>query len=53
MLFDTHAHLNANQFADDLEETIYRAHEAGVSKIIVVGFDRPTIRKNDGTNRSV
>ncbi len=45
MLFDTHTHLNANQFADDLEETITRAREAGVSKMIVVGFDRPTIEK--------
>ena len=32
MLFDTHTHLNANQFADDLEETITRAREAGVVK---------------------
>lgn len=45
MLFDTHAHLNAAQFANDLDETIYRAKEAGVEKIVVVGFDRPTIEK--------
>lgn len=25
MLFDTHAHLNADQFKDDLEEVINRA----------------------------
>lgn len=45
MLFDTHTHLNARQFVDDLDETISRAQEAGVEKMIVVGFDRPTIEK--------
>ncbi|EIJ80100.1 hydrolase, TatD family protein [Bacillus methanolicus PB1] len=45
MLFDTHAHLNADQFKDDLEEVIDRAKKDGVSNIAVVGFDRPTIKK--------
>jgi len=45
MLFDTHTHLNAEQFEDDLEETIQRALDAGMEKMIVVGFDRPTIEK--------
>lgn len=45
MLFDTHAHLNAADYAEDVEEVIERAKEAGVSNIVVVGFDRPTIRK--------
>lgn len=45
MLFDTHAHLNADQFSDDLEEVIDRAREEGVSNMVVVGFDRPTIEK--------
>lgn len=45
MLFDTHAHLNADQFSDDLEEVIERALEEGVSNMIVVGFNRPTIEK--------
>jgi TatD DNase family protein len=45
MLFDTHAHLNAADFADDLEETIQRAKNAGVESIVVVGFDRPTIKR--------
>ncbi|MFC7061752.1 TatD family hydrolase [Halobacillus seohaensis] len=44
MLFDTHVHLNADQFNDDLEETIIRAREAGVQYMTVVGFDRKTIR---------
>ncbi|AZV40786.1 TatD family hydrolase [Peribacillus asahii] len=45
MLFDTHVHLNAEQFEEDLTEAIKRAQEAGVANMIVVGFDRPTITK--------
>lgn len=45
MLFDTHAHLNADDYKDDLEEVIKRAKDAGVSNIVVVGFDRKTIEK--------
>jgi TatD DNase family protein len=45
MLFDTHAHLNAEQYNDDLTEVIDRALAAGVSHMVVVGFDRPTIKK--------
>jgi TatD DNase family protein len=45
MLFDTHAHLNAEEYNDDLEEVISRAQEAGVANMVVVGFDRPTIER--------
>ncbi|PFG04122.1 TatD family hydrolase [Bacillus sp. es.034] len=45
MLFDTHVHLNAEQFDEDLEEVLSRAREAGVGKMVVVGFDRPTINR--------
>ncbi|WP_335872085.1 TatD family hydrolase [Bacillus sp. 2205SS5-2] len=45
MLFDTHVHLNVDQFNDDLEEVVQRAKEAGVEKMVVVGFDRPTIER--------
>jgi TatD DNase family protein len=45
MLFDTHAHLNADQYNEDLEEVMKRAHEAGVSHIVVVGFDTITIKR--------
>lgn len=45
MLFDTHVHLNADQFEDDLKETIARAQEAGVTYMTVVGFDHKTIPK--------
>lgn len=45
MLFDTHAHLNVKQFEADEKEVIQRAKDHGVSKIAVVGFDHPTIKK--------
>ncbi|PBB04922.1 MULTISPECIES: TatD family hydrolase [Salimicrobium] len=45
MLFDTHVHLNADQFEEDRNETIRRAREAGVEYMTVVGFDRKTIPK--------
>ncbi|MDF0727845.1 TatD family hydrolase [Cytobacillus sp. S13-E01] len=45
MLIDTHTHLNAEQFEEDLEEVIDRAKLAGVSTMVVVGFDRATITK--------
>ncbi|MCK1995395.1 TatD family hydrolase [Peribacillus muralis] len=45
MLFDTHVHVNADQFNEDLEEVIQRAKEAGVNNMVVVGFDRPTIKR--------
>src|SRR5699024_12781590 len=45
MLIDTHVHLNADQYDDDLEEVIQRAGEAGIEKMVVVGFDRKTIER--------
>ncbi|RWR07178.1 TatD family hydrolase [Siminovitchia fortis] len=45
MLFDTHVHLNDEQFNEDLQEVIERAKEAGVSHMVVVGFNRPTIER--------
>ena len=32
MIFDSHTHLNAEQFNDDILETIERAKELGVTK---------------------
>ncbi|WP_027964438.1 TatD family hydrolase [Halalkalibacillus halophilus] len=43
MLFDTHVHLNADQFNEDRDEVIKNAQEAGVTHMVVVGFDRKTI----------
>lgn len=42
-LFDTHTHLDAPQFDEDREEVISRAREAGVTKMINIGFNRETI----------
>lgn len=42
MLIDTHVHLNAHQFDENVEEVIKRAKENGVEKMIVVGFDHKT-----------
>lgn len=44
MLFDTHMHLNARQFMEDQAETIQRALDAGVERMLVVGFDEETIK---------
>lgn len=46
MIFDSHTHLNAEQFNDDIPETIARAKELGVTEMAVVGFDIPTIEKS-------
>src|SRR3954468_8747820 len=45
MLFDTHAHLNDDQYNEDLEEVITRAQSEGVTNMVVVGFDRKTIQR--------
>lgn len=45
MFIDTHVHLNADQYEEDIEEVIERAREAGVTKMVVVGFDRKTITR--------
>ncbi|WP_100405922.1 TatD family hydrolase [Bacillus solitudinis] len=45
MLFDTHVHLNADQFDEDVTETIERAKEKGVTEMVVVGFDEKTINR--------
>lgn len=37
-IIDTHAHLDMEEFADDLEAIISRANDAGVGKIITVGI---------------
>lgn len=42
---DTHVHLNAEQYDEDLQEVIDRARKANVEKMIVIGFDRQTIER--------
>ena len=44
-MIDTHSHLDAPEFAEDLEQTILRAKEAGIRKIFV-----PAICRKDLSN---
>lgn len=43
MLTDTHTHMDHSSFDGDREETIRRAQEQGVTRIVNVGFNRETI----------
>lgn len=45
MFIDTHVHLNADQYDEDLQEVINRALEAKVNHMVVIGFDRKTINR--------
>jgi len=38
-IIDTHGHLDMTEFADDREEVIRRAHEAGVNTMITIGIN--------------
>lgn len=42
---DTHVHLNADQYDEDLQQVIQRALDAKVEKMVVIGFDRKTIER--------
>lgn len=44
-IFDTHTHLNVEQFEGRVQEELDFAKEMGVTRHNVVGFDRPTIDK--------
>lgn len=46
MIFDSHTHLNAEQFRGEEAEVVRRAQELGVTKMAVVGFDEATIEKS-------
>lgn len=43
MIIDSHIHLDAEQYNDDLNELLERAKEAGVSHYLNVGYDAQTI----------
>jgi TatD DNase family protein len=45
MYIDTHVHLNAEQYNEDLQDVIDRALEAGVHQMVVIGFDQKTIKR--------
>jgi TatD DNase family protein len=43
-LIDTHAHVHYDRFDDDRAEVLQRAQEAGVERIINIGYDLPSSR---------
>ncbi|GGO09133.1 TatD family hydrolase [Saccharibacillus kuerlensis] len=43
MLFDTHTHMDAPEFEEDRDAAIARAVEAGVGRMVNIGFNRETI----------
>lgn len=45
MLIDTHAHLYLDQFDDDRDAVLDRAHEAGVDTIVMPAIDVPSIQQ--------
>lgn len=42
MIFDTHCHLNSEELYPEIDKYILRAQQAGVSKFLVVGYDKKT-----------
>lgn len=44
-IIDSHAHLQDSRFADDLEAVLQRAAEAGLERIVCVGYDLPSSRE--------
>jgi TatD DNase family protein len=46
ILFDTHAHLDGEEYATDREEMIARARSAGVVHIVNVGFNLESSRRS-------
>ena len=44
LLVDTHAHLDGDEFANDLDDVVQRAAAAGVRAIVSAGQDEPTSR---------
>ncbi|MBF0778902.1 TatD family hydrolase [Streptococcus cuniculi] len=44
-IFDTHTHLNVEEFEGRADEELALAAEMGVTRMNVVGFDRPTIKR--------
>src|SRR6202048_2164256 len=45
MLIDTHAHLDFPEFAEDLDDVLLRAKQAGVERIITIGRALQSSRK--------
>jgi TatD DNase family protein len=45
IFYDTHAHLDSPDFANELTEVVERAHAAGIAKIISIGTDFDSSRR--------
>lgn len=45
-LFDTHAHLNDENYNEDRDEVIQRARQAGIRHIVNIGFDLASSRES-------
>ncbi|AVX29654.1 TatD DNase family protein [Carboxydocella thermautotrophica] len=45
-IFDTHAHLDDRKYDQDREEMLQRAREAGVERIVNVGYDLSSSRRS-------
>ncbi len=45
-LVDSHAHLDNDQFKDDLEQVLKNADEAGVKQILTIGCDLKSSAKS-------
>jgi len=43
-IYETHCHLNNQQFTGDLDATIERARAAGVGEMLIIGYDLPSSR---------
>lgn len=41
-IFDSHTHINAKEFADDIPEVIQRARAMDVTAMLVLAYDRPS-----------
>ena len=42
-MIDTHSHIDAEEFQDDVEQVILRAKEAGVEKILIPNINADTV----------
>ena len=45
MIFDTHTHLNIEEFLGREEEELALAAEMGVTRMNIVGFDKSTFER--------
>ena len=45
MIFETHCHLNHIDLYQDIENVIKRGKEAGITRFLVIGYDKETSLK--------